>query len=46
MGILDIANIHKAFGGLQALSGVDLAIQKGEVYGLIGTNGSGKNHAL
>lgn len=42
MGILEITDINKAFGGLQALSGVTITINKGEVYGLIGTNGSGK----
>ncbi len=42
MGILEITNINKAFGGLQALSGVTINIEEGETYGLIGTNGSGK----
>jgi len=42
MGILEISNINKAFGGLQAISEVSMAIEEGEVYGLIGTNGSGK----
>jgi len=40
--VLKITGAGKRFGGLQALSHVDLQIQRGEVYGLIGPNGAGK----
>lgn len=41
--ILSIRNAGKRFGGLQALSEVDLTIAAGQIYGLIGPNGAGKS---
>ena len=40
--VLRVANISKRFGGLQALEGVGITIERGQVYGLIGPNGAGK----
>lgn len=40
--VLKVADVSKRFGGLQALSGVGIQIQRGQVYGLIGPNGAGK----
>ena len=40
--VLQVADVSKSFGGLQALSDVHLTIERGQVYGLIGPNGAGK----
>ena len=40
--VLKVPGVGKRFGGLQALSDVDITIERGQVYGLIGPNGAGK----
>jgi ABC-2 type transport system ATP-binding protein len=39
---IEFRDIHKRFGDLQALSGIDLEIPRGEFFGLLGPNGAGK----
>lgn len=41
--ILEVKRISKAFGGVQALDGVNITINKGEIHCLAGGNGSGKS---
>jgi simple sugar transport system ATP-binding protein len=41
--ILELRGISKSFGAIQALSGVDLTLEPGEVLGLMGDNGAGKS---
>ncbi|PPC87876.1 MAG: ABC transporter ATP-binding protein [Methylotenera sp.] len=38
-----IEKIHKSFGQLHALNGIDLTIKQGEFFGLLGPNGAGKS---
>ncbi|OFY69985.1 MAG: hypothetical protein A3G23_05770 [Bacteroidetes bacterium RIFCSPLOWO2_12_FULL_37_12] len=40
--MLSIKSLHKSFGTLQALKGINLQIKEGELYGLLGPNGAGK----
>lgn len=42
MTVLEVKNIAKRFGGIQALTDVNFSVNKGEVFGLIGPNGAGK----
>jgi branched-chain amino acid transport system ATP-binding protein len=41
--LLEVKNLTKRFGGMTAVSKVDLSVKAGEVRGLIGPNGSGKS---
>jgi ABC-type multidrug transport system ATPase subunit len=41
--IVSIENLHKAFGPLEALGGIELKVQSGELFGLIGPDGAGKS---
>ena len=42
MALLELKNLTKAFGGLKAVNDVTFHVEKGEIFGLIGPNGSGK----
>ena len=40
---IEMKNIYKQFGGIQALKNVDLVVREGEIIGLLGENGAGKS---
>lgn len=40
--MLEVIDLHKSFGSLQAVEGVSFTIQDGEIMGMIGQNGAGK----
>jgi branched-chain amino acid transport system ATP-binding protein len=42
MTLLEVVDVHKSFGGLQAVAGVSLQVAPGELVALIGPNGAGK----
>ena len=44
--LLNVDNIHVAYGAITALTGVSLSVGKGEIVALIGANGAGKTSTL
>nr|WP_296065393.1 amino acid ABC transporter ATP-binding protein [uncultured Actinoplanes sp.] len=46
MSTIEIAGLHKSFGDLEVLRGIDLAVEPGEVVCVIGPSGSGKSTLL
>lgn len=46
MALLEISNLHVEFGGLRAVDGLDLTVNRGEILCLLGPNGAGKSTTL
>ena len=46
MALLEVENIHSYYGHIQALRGVSLTVDRGEIVTLIGSNGAGKTTTL
>jgi branched-chain amino acid transport system ATP-binding protein len=46
MALLEVNEIHVHYGGIEALKGVSLSVDEGEVVTLIGSNGAGKSTTL
>jgi ABC-2 type transport system ATP-binding protein len=42
VSVIETRELRKDYGGLRALNGVTLAVEKGQIYGLLGQNGAGK----
>jgi branched-chain amino acid transport system ATP-binding protein len=46
MSLLEVEEIHTHYGGIEALKGVSLTVDEGEIVTLIGSNGAGKSTTL
>ena len=46
MPILEVRNIHKSFGQVEVLKGIDFSLEQGESLSVIGSSGSGKTTLL
>jgi branched-chain amino acid transport system ATP-binding protein len=46
MALLEVSDIHVHYGAIEALKGVSLTVEEGEVVTLIGSNGAGKSTTL
>ena len=46
MSLLEVRGLKVAYGGIQAVKGIDLNIEAGELIALIGANGAGKSSTL
>ncbi|MBR6726559.1 MAG: amino acid ABC transporter ATP-binding protein [Clostridia bacterium] len=46
MPILEVEQLHKSFGAVQVLRGIDFSLEKGQILSIIGSSGSGKTTLL
>ena len=44
--MLHIKNLHKSYGAFEVLRGLEMNVNKGDIYGFIGRNGAGKTTAM
>ncbi len=46
MPLLELSDVHVHYGGIEAVKGIDLRIERGEIVTMIGANGAGKTTTL
>ena len=44
--VIDIRDLHKHFGDVRALDGLDLTVEEREIHGFLGPNGAGKTTTI
>ena len=42
VSVIEVRNLHKTYGLLEAVDGIDLSIEQGEIFAILGPNGAGK----
>ena len=43
---IEVRDLRKSYGGLEAVRGIEFSVQRGEIYGLLGPNGAGKTSTV
>ena len=46
MSMLELEDVHTFYGNIEALKGISLVVEEGEIVTLIGSNGAGKSTTL
>lgn len=46
MPLLEIHNLRKRYGGIEALKGISFSVERGEFFGVLGPNGAGKSTTI
>src|SRR3989440_121253 len=46
MALLEVSDVHTYYGNIEALKGISLEVEEGEIVTLIGSNGAGKSTTL
>lgn len=46
MALLEVKDLTAAYGGIQALRGVSLTVEEGQIVAVLGANGAGKSTLL
>ncbi len=44
--VIDIKNLHKSYGDVEAVKGINMQVKKGEMFGLVGPDGAGKTTTM
>lgn len=44
--MLKFENVHKSFGSKEVLKGIDFSVDRGEIVGLLASNGGGKTTSM